>query len=55
MNERPDPIQEGAEAYSLGILRANCPYDHDTKEREQWLEGWNRAKATHDHIVADDN
>ena len=35
-----DPITEGAHARALGRPKDACPYPADSRERRQWLDGY---------------
>jgi ribosome modulation factor len=54
MSERPDYVQEGIDAYAQGVSRVLCPYPPGTAAEQEWLKGWDEAKAIHDRIVTDD-
>ena len=38
-------FSEGRGAFLRGLPRENCPYPPDATEREEWLNGWDRALA----------
>ena len=45
MNERDEraPYEQGIEAANMGQHAANCPYQYDTEEGEQWMKGFQQA------------
>ncbi|MFI0849142.1 Rmf/CrpP family protein [Mesorhizobium sp. IMUNJ 23232] len=39
-----DIVDEGVDAYCLGLLRPWCPYDEGTQAHRDWLRGWDQAE-----------
>jgi ribosome modulation factor len=37
---------EGADSFSRGLPREDCPYPPGADDREGWLTGWDRAAAS---------
>jgi ribosome modulation factor len=37
-------LDEGIDAYCLGVPRGACPYRPSTKEYYDWLIGWDEAE-----------
>jgi ribosome modulation factor len=55
MDERPDYVQEGVQAFSRGTARELCPYLPGTVPEELWLKGWDEAKAKRDRSLSEDD
>ncbi|MFC6792012.1 Rmf/CrpP family protein [Methylobacterium komagatae] len=43
--ETPDPIAEGARARTHGRPKDACPYPAESRERVEWLEGYDGIPA----------
>ena len=43
MNDRP--FDQGFAAYAKGRARDDCPFRHGSLEHDQWVAGWDYAKA----------
>jgi ribosome modulation factor len=43
-----DALDEGCDAYWVGVDVSDNPYDEDTEERQSWEKGW-RAARKHDY------
>lgn len=42
-SKKVEPYREGAIAGTTGMSQTECPYDFDTAEGQQWLEGFRRT------------
>ena len=37
-------VEEGIDAYCVGVGRNACPYERGTPEHADWLRGWDEAE-----------
>ena len=45
MERESKAVEEGIDAYCLGVPRHACPYPPSTKAYYDWLVGWDEAEA----------
>ena len=44
MQRESNAVDEGIDAYCQSVSRNACPYAPGTREREDWLRGWDEAE-----------
>ena len=44
MQRDSNAVDEGIDAYCQSVSRNACPYAPGTREREDWLRGWDEAE-----------
>ena len=46
------PYDEGYEDYYIGFEPIDCPYEAETPEYHQWIEGWYAGCSENEDILA---